>query len=66
MSGLGAREIGPGTRMECKVCWYVYDPARGDEIWQVPPGTPWSALPEHWSCPTCAATKSDFLVLADG
>ena len=31
--------------MECKVCWYVYDPAQGDEVWQIPPGTPWSELP---------------------
>ena len=24
-----AAEIGAGTRLECKICWYVYDPARG-------------------------------------
>ena len=23
-------KVGPGTRMECNVCWYVYDPAEGD------------------------------------
>ena len=29
-SYLGDRaKIGPTTRLECKVCWYVYDPARG-------------------------------------
>ena len=29
-SYLGDRsKIGPRTRLECKVCWYVYDPARG-------------------------------------
>ena len=22
--------IGPATRLECKVCWHVYDPAEGD------------------------------------
>jgi rubredoxin len=60
------RDAGPGTRMECKVCWYVYDPALGDGHWQIPPGTPWGELPEHWSCPTCAATRDEFLVLADG
>ena len=54
-----------GTRMECRICWYVYDPARGDDAWQVPPGTPWSALPGYWSCPNCAATRADFLALAD-
>jgi len=52
-------------RMECKICWYVYDPQAGDEVWQVAPGTAFAKLPEHWSCPECAATKADFLVLRD-
>jgi rubredoxin len=43
----------------------VYDPADGDPIWQIPPGTPFAALPDHWSCPNCAATKDQFLVLPD-
>ncbi len=60
-----ARRGGPGTRMECKVCWYVYEPAAGDAIWQIPPDTPWGELPAHWSCPTCAATRDDFLALPD-
>jgi rubredoxin len=53
------------TRLECKVCWYVYDPAEGDPVWQVPPGTPFAELPAHWSCPNCSTTKDQFLVLAD-
>ena len=52
-------------RMECKVCWYVYDPAEGDSVWQIPAGTPFAALPPHWTCPNCSATKDQFLVLAD-
>ena len=52
-------------RLECGVCWHVYDPAEGDPVWQVAPGTPFEALPPHWSCPNCAAEKSKFLVLAD-
>jgi Rubredoxin len=55
----------PQTRLECKICWYVYDPAAGDEVWQMPPGTAFSQLPEHWSCPECASKKQDFLVLDD-
>ena len=40
-SYLGDRsKIGPTTRLECKVCWYVYDPAQGDPVWQIPVGTP--------------------------
>ena len=56
---------GATTRMECKVCWYVYDPAEGDNVWQIPAGTPFAALPPHWTCPNCSATKDQFLVLAD-
>ena len=37
----------------------------GDPVWQVEPGTPFEALPPHWSCPNCAAEQSQFLVLDD-
>jgi rubredoxin len=60
-----ARALGGATRMECKVCWYVYDPAAGDPVWQVPPGTPWIELPPHWSCPNCSTPQDGFLVLRD-
>jgi rubredoxin len=52
-------------RLECGVCWEVYDPALGDPVWQIPPGTPFAALPEHWTCPGCATTKDRFLLLLD-
>ena len=55
----------PGPRMECRICWYVYDPADGDVVWQVPPHTPFEELPVHWSCPHCSATKDQFLAVAD-
>ena len=45
-------------RRECRICWHVYDPAQGDLVWQVPPGTPFADLPAHWTCPECAATNS--------
>ena len=61
----GLTEIGPATRMECNVCWYVYDPAEGDVVWQISPGTPFSQLPPHWTCPNCSATKDRFLVVDD-
>jgi rubredoxin len=32
---------------------------------QVPPGTPFAALPAHWHCPECEAPKTKFMVLAD-
>ncbi len=62
-----ARQIGlgPATRLECGICWTVYDPALGDEVWQIPPGTPFSELPPHWTCPNCAAEQRSFLPLDD-
>jgi len=60
-----ARGTAAATRLECKVCWYVYDPAVGDPVWQIPPNTPWRELPAHWTCPACATTQDGFLVLSD-
>jgi rubredoxin len=57
--------IAPMTRLECKVCWHVYDPAEGDPAWQVPAGTPFNELPVHWTCPDCSTPKDGFLVLDD-
>jgi len=57
--------IGPNTRLECNICWYVYDPAIGDDYWHIEPGTPFADLPAHWSCPNCDGNKHDFMVLLD-
>lgn len=65
-SYLGDRsKIGPGTKLECKVCWYVYDPAAGDPVWQIERGTPFHALPAHWACPNCSGDKEQFMVVED-
>lgn len=61
--GGDASKLADATRLECKICWYVYDPAEGDAHWQVPAGTPFSALPDYWSCPECDGAKHDFMVL---
>jgi len=61
--GGDASRLAPGTRLECKICWHVYDPAEGDPHWQVPPGTAFAALPDHWTCPNCDADRSGFLVI---
>ena len=63
--GGDAANVAAASRLECKICWYVYDPAQGDEVWQIPPGTPYAELPAHWSCPNCGAKKQDFLLLDD-
>jgi len=61
-----AGRISAGTKLECKVCWYVYDPAVGDPQWQVPGGTPFSELPAHWTCPNCDGGRDQFIVAAQG
>ena len=53
------------ARMECGVCWHVYDPSEGDPVWQAPPGTPFAALPEDWRCPNCDAAPERFMRLGD-
>ncbi len=62
---LADARIDDATRLECRICWYLYDPAEGDEQEQIPPGTPFTALPEHWRCPQCDAEQDKFLPLSD-
>jgi rubredoxin len=58
-----ASRIAPTDKLECKICWWVYDPAVGDAEAQVPPGTPFSALPGHWRCPECDGDRDQFMVM---
>lgn len=58
-------KIADDTRLECKICWHVYDPALGDSYWHIPPGTPFADLPEHWTCPVCDGPKNDFIVIEE-
>lgn len=52
-------------RCQTANCGYVYDPARGDKRGKIPPGTPFSDLPEDWRCPVCGASKKSFTSLAE-
>ncbi|WP_341991428.1 [NiFe]-hydrogenase assembly chaperone HybE [Azorhizobium sp. AG788] len=61
-----AGTLPPATRLECKVCWHVYDPAEGCDVWQVPAGTPFTHLPDHWRCPVCDGARDQFMVLDGG
>ncbi len=45
----------------CTVCGYEYDPDEGDPTAGIPPGTPFSELPEDWVCPICEAGKEQFI-----
>nr|WP_225899738.1 rubredoxin [Croceicoccus gelatinilyticus] len=49
--------------MECKICWHIYDPKEGCNYWQIPAGTPFSKLPDHYSCPECDGRREDFMVV---
>lgn len=44
----------------CMDCGYAYDPAKGDPMADIPPGTAWEDLPEDWKCPDCGSPKSEF------
>ncbi len=56
-------KLSDDSKLECKICWYLYDPAVGDEYWQVAAGTPFSQLPSHWACPVCDGNRDEFLVV---
>lgn len=60
-----ASRVPDDARLECRICWYVYDPAVGDDVAQVPPGTPFTQLPDHWRCPGCDGPRHQFMVILD-
>ena len=47
-------------KYECKICGYVYDPAKGDPDNGIAPGTKFEDLPADWLCPLCGVGKEDF------
>lgn len=56
-------KLDASAKLECGICWWVYDPDAGDAQAHVAPGTPFAALPAHWHCPNCEAPKHKFMVL---
>ena len=47
-------------KWQCVLCAFFYDEAVGMPEEGVAPGTRWEDVPETWTCPDCAAGKSDF------
>jgi len=45
----------------CTICQYVYDPAEGDTVNEVPPEVPFEDLLIDWQCPVCKAGKGFFV-----
>jgi hemerythrin-like domain-containing protein/rubredoxin len=48
------------TGYVCSVCGYAYNPAKGDPLHGVSPGTRYEDLPGGWVCPICGAYKTLF------
>jgi anaerobic nitric oxide reductase flavorubredoxin len=46
--------------MQCSVCQWLYDPAIGEPMQDVAPGTPWSQVPDTFLCPECGLGKDVF------
>lgn len=57
--------IADDTKMQCKICWYVYDPEQGCPENQTPADTPFNQLPEWWTCPDCGNGKQVFIPFVD-
>jgi rubredoxin len=47
-------------RFECLACGYKYEPVKGDDRNDIPPGVPFSEIPLNWRCPVCSAPKKRF------
>lgn len=45
----------------CRQCSMIYDPVIGDPDSGIAPGTPFSQIPEDWTCPICGAEKKLFV-----
>ncbi|MGK7881133.1 MAG: rubrerythrin family protein [Crocosphaera sp.] len=45
----------------CRQCSMIYDPVLGDPDSGIAPGTPFSEIPEDWTCPICGAVKKLFI-----
>lgn len=48
------------SKWKCKVCDYIYDPAKGDPDNNIPVGTPFEEIPDDWTCPECGVGKEEF------
>ena len=44
----------------CLICGFIYEEEKGMPDDGIAPGTRWEDVPPNWTCPECAARKSDF------
>jgi rubredoxin len=52
------------TVYQCAHCLTVYDESTGDPLQNILPGTPFSALPEHYCCSLCESPLTDFAIIS--
>ena len=50
-------------KYKCTVCGHVYDPAEGEPIGGIPPGTSFENIPDDWVCPICGVGKEDYIMI---
>ncbi len=58
-----AKPVAPASgfkKWQCVLCAFYYDEALGIPDEGIPAGTRWADVPDSWTCPDCAAGKSDF------
>ncbi len=48
------------TKYMCAKCACIYDEVKGDVESSIPPGTPFSLLPDDWKCPDCGGVIDAF------
>lgn len=61
LKGVAVKE--ESVKYQCAACGYIYDPAKGDEVSGIEPGTKFEDIPDDWVCPVCGAEKQDFIKL---
>ncbi len=59
-------QLTPDSILECGVCWWVYDPAVGDEEKDIEAGLAFAKLPADFRCPCCDAPKTKFMLREGG
>ncbi len=52
-------------KYKCTACGYIYDPEAGDPDGGIAPGTSFEDIPDHWYCPVCGVSKSDFIEIEE-
>lgn len=50
-------------KYQCSNCLTIYDERYGEPASNIPPGTPFTSLPEAYCCPVCESPKASFRLI---